>query len=99
MLPKNRKATHPGVILWKEFLEPSDITQTQFAKHIGMSLQTVNEIIKGKRNITPETAWLFAKSFKTSPEMWMNLQMNYDLTVRKPVDKLKTLQTLKLSAA
>ena len=99
MLPKNRKATHPGVILLKECLEPSNITQTQFAKHIGLSLQTVNEIIKGKRNITPETAWLLAKSFDTTPELWMNLQMNYDLTVRKPVNKLKSLQVLKLSAA
>ncbi|HMV41046.1 MAG TPA: HigA family addiction module antitoxin [Leptospiraceae bacterium] len=99
MLPKNRKSTHPGIILWKEYLEPSNITQTQFARHVGLSLQTINEIIKGKRNITPETAWLFAKSFGTTPELWMNLQMNYDLTVRKPVDKLKALHLLKLSAA
>lgn len=99
MLPKNRIASHPGIILQKDFLEPSNITQTFFAKHIGLSLQTVNEIIKGKRSITPETAWLFAQSFGTTPEFWMNLQMNYDLTSRKPVAKLKSLQMLKLSAA
>lgn len=99
MLPKKRIATHPGIILQKEFLEPSNITQTFFAKHVHLSLQTVNEIIKGKRNITPETAWLFAKSFGTTPEFWMNLQMNYDLTAKKPNAKLKALQMLKMSAA
>lgn len=98
MLPKNRVASHPGIILEKEFLEPLNLTQTLFAKHVGLSLQTINEIVKGKRNITPETAWLFSKSFSTSPEFWMNLQMNFDLTSRKPIDKLKKLHTLKLSA-
>lgn len=99
VLPKNRIASHPGVILLKEFLEPLNLTQTQFSKHVGLSLQTINEIIKGKRGITPETAWLFSKLFGTTPEFWMNLQMNYDLTVRKPVVKLKTLQSLKLPLA
>ena len=99
MSPRNRTSSHPGIILWKEFLEPSKITQTLFAKHIGLSIQTINEIIKGKRNITPESAWLFSKAFNTTPEFWMNLQMNYDLTVRKPVEKLKSLQAFKLPVA
>jgi len=99
MLPKNRIASHPGIILLKEFLEPLNLTQTQFSKHVGLSLQTVNEIIKGKRGITPETAWLFSKLFGTSPEFWMNLQMNYDLTSRKPEIKLKSLRAFKLPLA
>lgn len=99
MLPKNRLANHPGIILVKEFLEPLKVTQTLLANHTGLSLQTINEICKGKRNITPETAWLFSKSFGTTPEFWMNLQMNYDLTAKKPIDKLKTLRILKLSSA
>jgi len=49
MIPLNRKATHPGLILLKEFLEPMELTQRALATHIGISIQRVNEIVKGKR--------------------------------------------------
>jgi antitoxin HigA-1 len=47
-------------------------------------VQRVNEIVRGKRGITPETAWLFAEAFGTSPEFWLNLQANYDLVRYRP---------------
>lgn len=84
MLPENRIATHPGEILKAEFLVPLGITQVALAKHIGIPLQRVNEIIRGKRGITPETAWLLSQALGTTPQFWMNLQDAYDLTSKRP---------------
>jgi len=84
MLPENRIATHPGEILKEEFLEPAGITQIALAQHMGIPLQRVNEIIRGKRGITPETAWPLSQAFGTSPQFWMNLQDAYDLTSKRP---------------
>lgn len=75
---------HPGRILVKEFLEPLKMTQTTLATRLGVPLQRVNEICKGKRGITPETAWLLCKVFGTSPQFWMNLQANHDLSRVRP---------------
>ena len=66
MIPRNRTATHPGTILLKEFLEPMDLTQKGLAEHIGVPVQRVNEIVRGKRGVTPETAWLFSEAFSTT---------------------------------
>lgn len=84
MLPENRVATHPGEILKDDFLDPLEITQVAFAQHIGVPLQRVNEIVRGKRGITPETAWLFSQALGTTPQFWMNLQNAYDLTSKRP---------------
>ncbi len=84
MLPENRTPTHPGEILLEEFLNPLGLSQVAFAGHIGVPVQRVNEIVRGKRGITPETAWLFAEAFGTSPEFWLNLQANYDLVRHRP---------------
>jgi addiction module HigA family antidote len=54
------------------------------AEHLGVPVQRINEIVKGKRGITPETAWLLAQALQTSPEFWMNLQIQYDLTLNQP---------------
>jgi antitoxin HigA-1 len=59
MIPSNRTATHPGVILFKEFLEPMALTQKSLAKHIDVPVQRVNEIVRGKRGITPESLAFF----------------------------------------
>jgi len=79
MIPRNRVPTHPGEILFEEFLKPLGITQTAFARHLGVPLRRINEIIKGKRAISPETAQLFSASLRTSPQFWMNAQIGYDL--------------------
>lgn len=84
MLPENRIATHPGEILKEEFLDLLGITQVGFSQHIGVSLQRVNEIVRGKRGITPETAWLFSQALGTTPQFWLNLQNAYDLTSKRP---------------
>ena len=68
MIPSNRIATHPGVILLKEFLEPLELTQKALAAHVGIPVQRVNEIVRGKRGVTPETAWLLSEALRTTPE-------------------------------
>ena len=84
MLPENRIPAHPGVILLEEFLHPKNLTQIAFSKHIGVPIQRINEIVKGKRGITSETAWLFAQAFGTTPQFWLNLQANHDLARKRP---------------
>ncbi|GEM89893.1 HigA family addiction module antitoxin [Oceanithermus desulfurans] len=78
-LPKHRTPTHPGEVLLKEFLEPYGLTQKELARRIGVSYPRVNELIHGKRGVTPDTALRLARLFGTSPEFWLNLQQAYDL--------------------
>ena len=79
MIPKNRRPSHPGEILNEEFLGPMNISQTKLAKHLGWSHAKVNEIVNGKRGLSPEASLSLSDAFKTSPEFWLNLQRNYDL--------------------
>jgi addiction module HigA family antidote len=72
------------VVLGEEFLDPLGVTQVALAEHIGVPVQRINEIVRGKRGITPGTAWLFAQAFGTTPEFWVNLQANYDLATARP---------------
>jgi addiction module HigA family antidote len=92
MIPKNRIPTHPGVILLEEFLIPMGLTQVKLADHIGVPVQRINEIVRGKRGITPETAWLLSQAFGTTPQLWINLQTNYDLALSKPDRKVRRLR-------
>ncbi len=92
MIPASRIPTHPGEILLEEFLKPMDVTQVLFAHHIHVSAQRINEIVNGKRGITPETAWLFAQALGTTPEFWMNLQANHDLAKKRPTQQIEQLQ-------
>ena len=84
MLPESRTPTHPGEMLVEEFLEPRGISQTAFAAKMGIPLQRVNEIAKGKRGVTADTAWRFAMELGTTPMFWMNLQANFDLFAARP---------------
>lgn len=92
MIPENRTPTHPGEVLREEFLEELGIPQLQLAEKLGITVQRVNEIVNGKRGITPETAWLFAGAFGTTPEFWMNLQSQYDLARTRPGRKIPRLR-------
>ncbi len=94
MLPENRIPTHPGEILLEEFLKPLGITQIAFAKHLEVPLQRINEIIRGKRGVTLETAWLFSQALGTTPELWVNLQRNHDLAKNRPKKKIPRLQAV-----
>jgi len=69
------------------------IPQLQLAGKLGITVQRVNEIVKGKRGITPDTAWLFAGAFGTTPEFWMNLQTMYDLALNRPERKIPRLRS------
>ncbi len=91
MIPSNRVATHPGEILLKEFLEPLGLSQKALAEHIGVPARRINEIVKGKRGISPDTAWLLSEAFNTSPEFWLNLQVRYDLSLHKPQRHVRPL--------
>jgi len=74
-----RPPTHPGEILQEEFLTPMEISQAKLAKHLGWTPAKLNEIIKGKRGVTAETAIAFSQVFGTTAEFWLNLQTRYDL--------------------
>lgn len=91
MLPEKRITTHPGEVLLCEFLEPMGLSQAEFARHLKVPIQRINELVRGKRGITPDTAWLLAKSLGTTPEFWMNLQMAFDLSSLTPPKGIKRL--------
>lgn len=83
--PKNRRIVvekqapiHPGQILLEEFLEPMGISQAEFARHIGVNVVTVNDVVRGKRGINPRLALLFGDAFGNGPEIWYTMQRNYD---------------------
>ena len=78
-IPTHRPPTHPGEMLLEEFLMPMGLTQRELANAIHMPYQRVNEIINGKRGITPSTALRLAKFFGMSADFWMNLQIRWDL--------------------
>jgi addiction module HigA family antidote len=70
---------HPGEVLLEEFLKPGEISQLAFAERLGWTRAKLNELIKGKRGITAETALDLAEALGTSPRVWMNLQATFDL--------------------
>ncbi len=74
-----RKPFSPGEILLEEFMQPYKLTQEKLAKLIHVTRRRINEIVKGKRSITPDTALRLGKLFNMSSEYWLNLQMKYDL--------------------
>lgn len=79
MLPKNRPPTHPGEMLLKDFLEPANISQTQMARHLNWSFARLNEIVKGKRGVSSDSALALGEALGTGPEFWLNLQRDWDL--------------------
>jgi addiction module HigA family antidote len=93
MLPENRLPIHPDQILLEEFLNPLGLSQVALAAHIGVPVQRVNEIARGKRGITPESARLFAIAFDTRSEFWLNMQSNFDLIPSKPKQQMAFIAT------
>ena len=91
MIPENRVPTHPGQVLQEEFLDPLGITQVALAKHLDIPTQRVNELVRGKRGVTPETAWLLAGALGTTPQFWLNLQANHDLALNRPDHDIEPL--------
>jgi antitoxin HigA-1 len=79
-LPRFRITTHPGTVLLEEYIKPLALTQAALAVELGISTNRLNELVRGKRGITADTALRLARRFETSPEFWMNLQSAYELT-------------------
>jgi addiction module HigA family antidote len=92
-IPTNRMPTHPGEMLLDEFLTPMGITQKDLADNIEVPYQRVNEIVNGRRGITPSTALRLAKFFEMSPDFWMNLQLRWDLYFARQ-DENKVLERI-----
>jgi addiction module HigA family antidote len=90
-LPTHRLPTHPGEMLLKEFLEPAGISRAKFARHLGISLKSLNEVIQGQRSITPDIAWLLAMALGAGPEIWTDLQSAFDLATHRPKRRIKAL--------
>ncbi len=81
MIPKNRIPSHPGEVLYEDFLLPKKVSQVELARKMHVPIQRVNTLINGKRDISPETAILLSRVLGTTPEFWMNLQAARDLAV------------------
>lgn len=79
--------THPGKILREEFMQPMGISAYRLAKEIGVPINRITAITHETRDISPETALLFARFFGTSDALWLNLQQHYDLEIAR--DNLK----------
>ncbi len=95
-IPTHRTPTHPGEMLLEEFLKPMGITQRELSDAINVPYQRVNEIINGKRGITPSTALRLAKAFGVSADFWMNIQLRWDLYFAKQSesDALKEIKPI-----
>lgn len=83
MAAKKLAPVHPGEILLQEFLEPLGVSQYRLAKEINVPPRRINEIVKGKRSITANTALRLARYFATSDRFWLNLQSHYDLETER----------------
>jgi antitoxin HigA-1 len=78
-IPSDRPPTPPGEMLLEEFIRPLGMTQAELADRIGVSYVRLNEIVNGRRGITPSTALRLAKALGTSPQFWLNGQLALDL--------------------
>lgn len=78
-LPEERQPVHPGEVLRKECLEPLGMSQSEAARRLGISYPRLNEVVNGRRSVTPDTALRIARLFGTDPEFWLNLQQARDL--------------------
>ena len=99
-IPTHRQPTPPGEMLLEEFLLPMSITQRQLADAIHVPYQRINEIVNGRRGITPATALRLAKFFEVSPDFWMNLQLRWDLyqAQQSESNELQMIQPVRLTA-
>lgn len=99
-IPTNRPPTHPGEMLLEEFLVPMGLTQRELAEAIGVPYQRINEIVNGRRGITPSTALRLARFFGVSAGFWMNLQLRWDLyrAQREESEELEKIRPRKVPA-
>ena len=98
-LPRHRPPTRPGEMLLEEFVKPLAITQSELASRLGISFPRLNEIIRGKRTITSDTALRLARVLGMSADFWLGLQLDWDLwhamrsSKATEIDRLEPLRT------
>ena len=95
-LPTHLPPTHPGEMLLEEFLKPLGVSQSAFAIRLGVSFPRLNEIVRGKRAVTPDTALRLARVTGMSADFWLGLQQDWDLwhafqSAETALDKLEPL--------
>ena len=104
-IPSNGPPTHPGEMLLEEFLEPLGMSQAELAAKLGVSYPRINELVHGKRGITPDTALRLEQLFGMEAQFWLNLQLAWDLyrlihsPAAKRIRKIKRLPALEAHAA
>lgn len=100
-LPRLRPPTHPGEMLLEEYLKPLGISQSAFAIRLGVSFPRLNEIIRGKRSITPDTALRLGRVLGISAGFWLGLQQDWDLwhaMHSEEAEEIEKLEPLRLRA-
>ncbi|MEI9478864.1 MAG: HigA family addiction module antitoxin [Deltaproteobacteria bacterium] len=103
-IPTNRPPTHPGEMLLEEFLKPLSMSQAELAARLGVSYPRINELIHGKRGITPDTALRLEQLFGMEAQFWLNLQLAWDLyqliqsPAAKRIRRIKRLPALEAPA-
>ncbi len=98
-VPSHREPTHPGEMLLEEFLVPMHLSQRDLADGIRVPYQRINELVNGRRGITPGTALRLAKFFGNTPEYWMNLQIRWDLSsaIRREGSEIKQIKKYRMT--
>jgi addiction module HigA family antidote len=101
MVELQRAPTHPGEVLKEEFLAPFELTQSHLAKSLHTSFRAINELVNEKRGITIEMALKLSKYFGTTPQLWLNLQNQYDLhkVLMKKKELLDDVEVCSLTVA
>ena len=84
---KTRKPSHPGEILRRLYIDPSKMSISQIAKKSGIDREVLIKIVNGYLPVSYEIATMLGKCFRTSRDLWLNLQYNYDSSLRKIVVK------------
>lgn len=94
-IPSYRQPTHPGEVLFEEFIKPLGVTQAELAEWIDVSYPRLNELIHGKRGVTPDTALRLEKVFGADAQFWLNLQLAWDLFEAKQSPAAKEIGKIK----
>ena len=98
-IPTDRAPTHPGEMLLQEFLLPLGITQRDLATGIQVPFQRINEVVRGRRGVTPSTALRLSRYLGTSPGFWMSLQLRWDLyhAQRAEAEQIESIRPYELA--
>ena len=94
-LPRNRPPTHPGEMLLEEFVKPLGLTQAELARRLDVSYPRLNEIVKRRRSVTPDTALRLSRVLGMSADFWLGLQQDWDLWHAMNSPEAKQINLLK----